>query len=168
MTAKIVTGSEAIALGALRAGVKVVTGYPGTPSTGALNRLLEMDLPDHRRIFVSGTASIAPEGHTIHVGNVKAQIAKTVEVIGAILESREMGWSDVTRGIAYVREPADIPLYSHYCARAGLPPMPVVTKRRGTTSRQSGLWNSSGLSPEFRTLGMTSWRSCGRRLLLTW
>ena len=42
---KILTGNEALAWGALRAGVKVVTGYPGTPSTGALASLLKMDLP---------------------------------------------------------------------------------------------------------------------------
>jgi indolepyruvate ferredoxin oxidoreductase alpha subunit len=37
------TGNEALALAALHAGVKVVTGYPGTPSTGALASLLERD-----------------------------------------------------------------------------------------------------------------------------
>ena len=36
------TGNEALALGALHAGIKVATGYPGTPSTGALASLLEM------------------------------------------------------------------------------------------------------------------------------
>jgi indolepyruvate ferredoxin oxidoreductase alpha subunit len=36
------TGNEALAWGALHAGVKVVTGYPGTPSTGALTSLLKM------------------------------------------------------------------------------------------------------------------------------
>ena len=36
-----------MALGALRAGVKVATGYPGTPSTGCLAHLLTLDLPDH-------------------------------------------------------------------------------------------------------------------------
>lgn len=45
MQTKIMTGNEALALGALRAGVKVVTGYPGTPSTGALASLLTMNLP---------------------------------------------------------------------------------------------------------------------------
>ena len=45
MHTKILTGNEALAWGALRAGVKVVTGYPGTPSTGALASLLKMDLP---------------------------------------------------------------------------------------------------------------------------
>jgi indolepyruvate ferredoxin oxidoreductase alpha subunit len=42
---RILTGNEAIALGALRAGVSVVTGYPGTPSTEALASLLARDLP---------------------------------------------------------------------------------------------------------------------------
>jgi len=42
---RILTGNEAIALGALRAGVRVVTGYPGTPSTEALASLLARDLP---------------------------------------------------------------------------------------------------------------------------
>ncbi len=39
---RLITGNEALALGALRAGVKVVTGYPGTPSTGALASLLDL------------------------------------------------------------------------------------------------------------------------------
>jgi indolepyruvate ferredoxin oxidoreductase alpha subunit len=43
---QILTGNQAVALGALRAGVKVVTGYPGTPSTGCLTHLLAMDLPE--------------------------------------------------------------------------------------------------------------------------
>lgn len=42
MARKLLTGNEALALGALHAGVKVVSGYPGTPSTGALASLLEM------------------------------------------------------------------------------------------------------------------------------
>ena len=37
------TGNEALAWGALHAGVRVVTGYPGTPSTGALTSLLKIN-----------------------------------------------------------------------------------------------------------------------------
>jgi indolepyruvate ferredoxin oxidoreductase alpha subunit len=36
------TGNEALALGALQAGAKVLTGYPGTPSSGALGSLLAL------------------------------------------------------------------------------------------------------------------------------
>jgi len=46
MEMRIVSGNEALALGALRAGVTVVTGYPGTPSSGAIESLLNVDLAD--------------------------------------------------------------------------------------------------------------------------
>ena len=36
MERKLVMGNEAIALGAIRAGVRMVAGYPGTPSTEIL------------------------------------------------------------------------------------------------------------------------------------
>ncbi len=100
---------------------------PALDYGSSFSRAVELDLPDHRRIFVSGTASIAPEGHTIHVGDTRAQITKTIEVVAAILESREMQWSDTVRGIAYVRNARDIPLYRRHCAAHGLPPMPAVT-----------------------------------------
>lgn len=45
---KMVSGNEALAFGALSAAVKVVSGYPGTPSTEAIASLLKMDLPDTR------------------------------------------------------------------------------------------------------------------------
>jgi indolepyruvate ferredoxin oxidoreductase alpha subunit len=58
---RLVTGNEAIALGALRAGVKVVTGYPGTPSTGALTSLIKMKLEDGRHIEWSTNEKVAFE-----------------------------------------------------------------------------------------------------------
>jgi indolepyruvate ferredoxin oxidoreductase alpha subunit len=43
---KLMTGNEALALGALHAGIKVAAGYPGTPSSGALESLLLLNPPD--------------------------------------------------------------------------------------------------------------------------
>jgi indolepyruvate ferredoxin oxidoreductase alpha subunit len=43
---RIVTGNEALALGALRAGARVLTGYPGTPSSGALDSIMGMEFDD--------------------------------------------------------------------------------------------------------------------------
>lgn len=100
---------------------------PALDYGSSFSRAVEMDLPDHRRLYVSGTASIAPEGHTIYVGDVDAQAAKTMEVVAAILASRGMAWTDVVRGIAYVRSAADIPVFARTCAALGLPAMPVVT-----------------------------------------
>jgi indolepyruvate ferredoxin oxidoreductase alpha subunit len=50
-----------LVLGALRAGVKVVTGYPGTPSTGALASLLAMELSDGRHVEWSTNEKVAFE-----------------------------------------------------------------------------------------------------------
>lgn len=61
MKKRIVTGNEALVLGALRAGVKVVTGYPGTPSSGALGSLLAMDLDDGRHVEWSANEKVAFE-----------------------------------------------------------------------------------------------------------
>jgi len=41
MLKKLLMGNEAIALGAIRAGVRVVTGYPGTPSTEVLETVAQ-------------------------------------------------------------------------------------------------------------------------------
>ncbi len=60
MARQILSGNEALALGALQAGVKVVAGYPGTPSTRALASLLAMDLPD-RHIEWSTNEKVALE-----------------------------------------------------------------------------------------------------------
>ncbi len=60
MARQILSGNEALALGALQAGVKVVSGYPGTPSTRALASLLAMDLKD-RHIEWSTNEKVALE-----------------------------------------------------------------------------------------------------------
>jgi len=58
---KLLTGNEALVWGALRAGVKVVTGYPGTPSSGAIGSLLRMDLDDGRHVEWSTNEKVAFE-----------------------------------------------------------------------------------------------------------
>lgn len=61
MTKRLITGNEAVALGALRAGVKVVTGYPGTPSSGALGSLIRMPLNAERHVEWSTNEKVALE-----------------------------------------------------------------------------------------------------------
>jgi indolepyruvate ferredoxin oxidoreductase alpha subunit len=56
----LITGNEAVVLGSLRAGIKAATGYPGTPSSGALGYLLKMDLKD-RHIQWSTNEKVALE-----------------------------------------------------------------------------------------------------------
>ena len=92
----------------------------------SFSRAVELAAPDLRRLFVSGTASIEPSGESAHVGDMAGQVDLTMRVVGAILDARRMSWADVTRGVAYVRNPGDAPAYFRYCSAQGLPSMPVV------------------------------------------
>lgn len=90
------------------------------PDYGSLfSRAAEISTPAYRNLFVSGTASIEAGGKTIHAGDADAQIAFTMKVVEALLSSRGMDQSDVTRAIAYFRNARDIPAYERYCERAG-------------------------------------------------
>ena len=64
------TGNEAVAYGAVRAGIKMASGYPGTPSTGALEFLLKQKLPDthvewstNEKVALEIAAGVAWGGH---------------------------------------------------------------------------------------------------------
>jgi enamine deaminase RidA (YjgF/YER057c/UK114 family) len=92
----------------------------------SFSRAVEVDCPDHRRLYVSGTASIDKAGNTIFLDDCPAQVAKTMEVVGAILESRQMSWGDVTRALAYFKRAKDAPLLAAYCQEKNLPAFPVI------------------------------------------
>ena len=77
----------------------------------AFSRALELSSPEGRTLHISGTASIAPDGATEFVGDVQAQIERTLEVVQAILRQAAMEWSDAVRGIAYFREAKDMVLW---------------------------------------------------------
>jgi enamine deaminase RidA (YjgF/YER057c/UK114 family) len=83
-------------------------------------------MPDVRRLFVSGTASISPDGKTEHVRDVDAQAVRTTEVVEAILDSRDMAWEDVTRATAYVRFPQDADVVRTFRDAAGRADLPLV------------------------------------------
>ncbi|UCD48976.1 MAG: hypothetical protein JSW27_15735 [Phycisphaerales bacterium] len=92
----------------------------------SFSRAVEMDCPDHRRLYVSGTASIDKAGNTIFLDDCRAQVARTMEVVQAILESRRMGWADVTRALAYFKRAEDAPLLVAYQQENDLPPFPII------------------------------------------
>lgn len=92
----------------------------------SFSRAVQVSLPDHSKLFISGTASIDPEGNTIYVGDSRKQIAHTMEVVEAILESRGMSWANTTRAIAYLKDTQDAPLLQEYCQANQLPHLPMA------------------------------------------
>jgi len=98
---------------------------PATDYKSSFSRAVEVQFSDYRRLYVSGTASIDGDGNTIHLDDVKKQIAQTMEVVEAILKSRDMDWSDVSRAIAYFPDLSNAYLLDDYCKKMSIPNMPI-------------------------------------------
>ena len=126
------TGSAIIA-GALamrpKPGAQVTRGAvesplqcPALDYRSSFSRAAEIVTPETRTVFVSGTASIAFGGETAHVGDPEKQIALTMDVVEAILATRQMTLRDTTRAIAYIKRPEYRPLWQRWLAAHNLPP----------------------------------------------
>lgn len=102
---------------------------PALEYGSSFSRAVELSLPGQSRLYISGTASIAPDGSTVHVGDIARQIQYTMEVVGAILESRCMEWQHVTRAIGYLKHTEDAPAFVRYCREHHLPRMPVIVAK---------------------------------------
>ena len=92
----------------------------------SFSRAVEIDYPNLRELTISGTASIHPGGATAHVGDIRRQIELTMQVVEALLHSRDLSWDDAVRGIAYFKTLEDLPVYEAVCAEMGLPRLPVA------------------------------------------
>lgn len=99
---------------------------PALDYGSAFSRALEMDAPGHRRLFVSGTASIEVGGQTAHLDDVEGQMALTFRVVEAILSSRDMGWQHVVRALVYLKSAADADHFRRFAESAGLAGLPVL------------------------------------------
>ncbi len=99
---------------------------PATDYRSSFSRAVEVVLSDHRRLYVSGTASIGPDGNTVYVGDVERQIERTMDVVEAILESRGFDWTDTSRAIAYFKDMKDAPMLDEFCEAHALPYIPIA------------------------------------------
>jgi len=124
--------ASAVAIKARKRGVTVrevpsSRQLPPSKYGSSFSRAVEIILPDYRCLLVSGTASVGADGKTVHGGDIDAQIAFTMEAVEAILESRGLGYPDVTRAIAYFKRPKDIPAFDEYREKRGKCAIPAAT-----------------------------------------
>jgi enamine deaminase RidA (YjgF/YER057c/UK114 family) len=95
----------------------------------SFSRAVELKVPGQRRLYVSGTASILPDGRTAHAGDVVAQVALTMEVVEAILKSRAMTWADAVRGIAYFKHMEDAPALDAWLHAHAVTDCPLIVAK---------------------------------------
>jgi enamine deaminase RidA (YjgF/YER057c/UK114 family) len=99
---------------------------PAPAYGSAFSRAMELISRDRRRLLVSGTASIHPDGNTAWTGDARKQVNLTMEVVGAILQARGLEFGHVTRAIAYFKDPGFKPHFDAWCAARGLRELPVI------------------------------------------
>lgn len=92
----------------------------------SFSRAAEIAGPLGRWLLVSGTASIGLDGRTLYSNDANAQVAHTMEVLSALLDSRGMSWEKVWRGVAYFRDPDIIQAFEGWCLSTGRMNLPFV------------------------------------------
>jgi enamine deaminase RidA (YjgF/YER057c/UK114 family) len=70
----------------------------------SFSRGLRFDLGGIAILLISGTASIGPNGETLHVGDFRAQTRQTFTNITQLLASEGATWKDIVRTTCYLRD----------------------------------------------------------------
>lgn len=99
---------------------------PAPAYGSSFSRALETSSNGGRRLFISGTASIAPGGKTLWAGDVGKQIDLTMQVVEAILHSRGFTLASLSRATAYFRRPGDAPAFAQWLAAKPFSSLPVI------------------------------------------
>lgn len=93
---------------------------PALNYKSSFSRAIKLDVPDHKRLFISGTASIDKSGATIFLNDTKAQLDFTMQVVKAILNEAGMEWSNAVSSMAYFKYKEDFGLFDDYCRRQNI------------------------------------------------
>jgi enamine deaminase RidA (YjgF/YER057c/UK114 family) len=92
------------------------------------SRAMELATPTLRHLLVSGTASLGPNGRLMRPRDLPGQIHLTMEVVKALLNSRNMGFENVTRATAYFHNVSDAPAFTSWCCEKRVTLPIIVTQ----------------------------------------
>lgn len=100
---------------------------------------------DRKHIFVSGTASIGPDGEIIHPYDVLAQLDRAMENVCGLLKSADARLEDMVHWIVYVRDPGDAQRVQAALSRTLGEDVPVMLVY-GAVCRQGWLVEVEGMA----------------------
>lgn len=102
----------------------------GKPSS--FSRGMRIDLNGVTILLISGTASIDENGVSVHIGDFRAQMRRTLANITALLASEGCTWHDIVRTSCYLRDiDRDYDAFNEertaFFKEQGLDPLPAST-----------------------------------------
>jgi enamine deaminase RidA (YjgF/YER057c/UK114 family) len=93
---------------------------------------MRIDLNGLTILLISGTASIDENGASVHIGDFRAQMRRTLENITGLLVSEGCTWHDIVRTTCYLRDiERDYEAFNEerteFFNEQGLDPLPAST-----------------------------------------
>jgi len=98
----------------------------------SFSRGMRIDLNGVTILLISGTASIDEEGKSVHIGDFRAQMRRTLANITGLLASEGCTWHDIVRTSCYLRDiDRDYEIFNEertaFFKEQGLDPLPAST-----------------------------------------
>lgn len=98
----------------------------------SFSRGMRVDIKGVTILLISGTASIDEHGKSVHLGDFRSQMQRTLQNIAGLLESEGASWHDVVRTTCYLRDIArDYDIFNEertaFYKQTGLDPLPAST-----------------------------------------
>lgn len=98
----------------------------------SFSRGMRIDLGNLTILLISGTASIDEHGKSIHIGDFRAQMRRTLHNITGLLASEGATWHDIVRTTCYLRDiDRDYEIFNEertaFFKEQGLDPLPAST-----------------------------------------
>ena len=104
----------------------------GYAKPSSFSRGLRIDLGGAAILLISGTASIDENGRSVHIGDFRAQMRRTLSNITGLLASEGCTWHDIVRTTCYLRDiERDYEAFNEertlFYKEQGLTPLPAST-----------------------------------------
>ena len=98
----------------------------------SFSRGMRIELNGLTILLISGTASIDEHGKSVHIGDFRAQMRRTLANITGLLESEGCTWHDIVRTTCYLRDiDRDYDVFNEertkFFAEQNLDPLPAST-----------------------------------------
>jgi 2-iminobutanoate/2-iminopropanoate deaminase len=98
----------------------------------SFSRGMRIDLNGLTILLISGTASIDEFGKSVHIGDLRAQMRRTLDNITGLLEREGCTWHDIVRTSCYLRDiDRDYEAFNEertaFFKAQGLDPLPAST-----------------------------------------
>ncbi|MBN1516650.1 hypothetical protein JXA32_08790 [Candidatus Sumerlaeota bacterium] len=92
----------------------------------AFSRAVSIREPNAVQVMVSGTASICDQGKSLFIGDIRAQIVKTLEVIEALIGPEGARLQDICDATVFLKKAEYLQTFREVASDMGLDAMPAV------------------------------------------